>query len=97
MSALLGRFGVADSLNRRFTLQNGGEKLKAHFSDVTREDYPDALAITDPEDLADYLYSLGSMAGLDPAYRPEIIDTLRREMKNGVLTVPKEYGMFICG
>lgn len=96
LSALLGRFGVTDPLNRRFTLQNGEMILKQHFSFVSREDYPDALAVTDPEDLADYLYSLGSMADLDPAYRPEIIDILRREMKNGVLTVPKEYGMFIC-
>ncbi len=96
LSALLGRFGVHDPLNRRFTLQNGGMILKRHFSFVSREDYPDALAVTDPEDLADYLYSLGSMADLDPAYRPEIVNVLRREMKNGVLTVPKEYGMFIC-
>ena len=59
-------------------------------------DYPDALAVTEPEDLADYLYSLGSMLRLDPALRGEIVDALRREMKDGVLTVPKEYGMFIC-
>lgn len=96
LSGLLNRFGVRDPLNRRFTLQNGERMLKVHFAEVTRVDYPDALAVTDPEELADYLYSLGSMADLDPAYRPEIIDTLRREMKNGVLTVPKEYGMFIC-
>lgn len=96
LSALLGRFGVHDPMNRRFTLQNGEEILKAHFSSVVRQDYPDALAVTDPEDLADYLYSLGSMTNLDPAYRPQIVDALRREMKNGVLNVPKEYGMFIC-
>ena len=97
LSGLLARFGVTDPLNRRFTLQNGEHILKQNFSTVAREDYPDALKVTEPEDLADYLYSLGSMTKLDPAYRPEIVDTLRREMKNGVLTVPKEYGMFICG
>lgn len=97
LSGLLGRFGVTDPLNRRFTLQNGEHILKQYFSAVAREDYPDALKVTEPKDLADYLYSLGSMTKLDPAYRPEIVDTLRREMKNGVLTVPKEYGMFICG
>lgn len=97
LSALLGRFGVTDPLNRRFTLQNGEMILKQHFSFVSREDYQDALAVTDPEDLADYLYSLGSMANLNPAYRPEIVETLRREMKDGVLMVPKEYGMFISG
>ena len=96
LSVLLHRFGVCDPLNRRFTLQNGEMILKQHFSFVSREDYPDALAVTDPEDLADYLYSLESMTDLDPAYRPDIVDTLRREMKNGVLRVPKEYGMFIC-
>ena len=96
LSDLLGRFGVHDPLNRRFTLQNGDLTLKQHFSFVSRADYPDALAVTDPEDLADYLYSLGSMANLNPAYRPEIVDALRKEMKDGVLTMPKEYGMFIC-
>lgn len=96
LSALLDRFGVRDPMNRRFTLQNGAAILKQHFSSVVRADYPDALAITDPEDLADYLYSLGSMMHLDRSYRPEIVDALRKEMKNGMLTVPKEYGMFIC-
>ena len=96
LSDLLGKFGVHDPMNRRFTLQKGDLILKRFFSFVSRADYPDALAVTDPEDLADYLYSLGSMANLNPAYRPEIVAALRREMKNGVLTVPKEYGMFIC-
>ena len=96
LSAILNRFGVYDPMNRRFTLQNGEEILKKHFPTVVRQDYPDALAVTDPEDLSDYLYSMGSMTNLDPAYRPQIVDALHREMKNGVLTVPKEYGMFIC-
>ena len=96
LSGLLGRFGVRDPMNRRFTLQNGEVMLKNCFSSVIRLDYPDALAVTEPEDLADYLYSLGSMMRLDPALRGEMVDALRREMKNGVLTVPKEYGMFIC-
>lgn len=96
LSGLLGRFGVRDPLNRRFTLQNGEEQLKQVFPTVTRHDYPDALAVTDPEDVADYLYSMGSMTGLDPAFREEIVTALRKEMKDGVLTIPKEYGMFIC-
>ena len=96
LSDLLSRFGVRDPLNRRFTLQNGRKILEPFFTGVILERYPDELAVTEPGDLADYLYSLGSMTDLDPAARPEIIETLRREMKNGVLTVPKEYGMFIC-
>ena len=96
LSDLLSRFGVRDPLNRRFTLQNGRKILEPFFTEVILERYPDELAVTEPGDLADYLYSLGSMTDLDPAARPEIIETLRREMKNGVLTVPKEYGMFIC-
>ena len=96
LSALLEQFGVRDPMNRRFTLQNGEAELKSCFSSVICLDYPDALAVTEPEDLADYLYSLGSMMRLDPALRGEMVDALRREMKNGVLMVPKEYGMFIC-
>ena len=96
LSDLLSRFGVRDPLNRRFTLQNGREILEPFFTDIVLELYQDALAVTDPGDLADYLYSLGSMVNLDPAARPKIVETLQREMKNGVLTVPKEYGMFTC-
>ena len=96
LSGLLESFGLKDPLNKRFTLQNGEAILKRYFASVRREDYPDALLVTDPVDLVDYLYSMASMTGLNPDDRERIEETLRQKMNNGVLTVPKEYGMFIC-
>ena len=92
----LAEFGVTDALNRSFTRQNGGERLRRFFRDVRWEEYADALEVTEPEDVADYLYSLTGMADLDPARRPAIVAKLRGLMEGGVLRIPKEYGTFIC-
>ena len=86
----------AERFNRRFTLQNGAATLGAVFSIVERHDYEDALSITEIGDLVDYLYSLPSQEGLSPALRPSIARRLRERQENGVLRIPKEYGLFIC-
>lgn len=96
LASILRDFEVSDQLNKNFTLQNGGEKLSRHFSSVQRMDYDDALAVTDIDDIVDYLYSLTSMTNLNPANRGAITETLRKEMRDGVLYIPKEYGMFLC-
>lgn len=79
-----------------FTLQNGEEKLRAAFPEVRRLLYEDALAVTDPEDLADYILSLGGMTELKDRPREALLAVLRENMRGGVLRVPKEYGMFIA-
>lgn len=86
----------AERFNRRFTLQNGAATLGAVFSIVERHDYEDALAITEIGDLVDYLYSLPSQEGLSPELRPVFARRLRERQENGVLRIPKEYGVFIC-
>ncbi len=99
MEYLCGLFpeeGAADSGNHAFTLQNGVDLLRAFFSDVRREDYPDALAVTDPEDMADYIASLAGLTALRSLPRERIVSVLRAHMKDGVLTVPKEYGLFLA-
>ena len=77
-------------------LRSGGVLLGAHFREVRWEDYEDALEVTDPEDVADYLYSLTGMADLDPSLRPAIVEKLRGGMRDGALHIPKEYGLFVC-
>ena len=93
---LLPELRAGERFNRRFTLQNGADILGAFFSKVERFDYEDALAITEVEDLVDYLYTLPSQEGLSPALRPELARRLREKQENGVLRIPKEYGIFIC-
>lgn len=96
LCSILQDFEVSSQLNKNFTLQNGGEKLRRFFPSVQRLDREDALHVTEISDIVDYLYSLTSMTNLDPANRGAITETLTAHMQNGVLHIPKEYGMFLC-
>ena len=95
LCGLFAGHGEEGQANVSFTLQNGEAQLRAVFDRVQRYDYEDALAVTDPEDLADYIYSLSGMSGLREMPRAEILSVLRAHLRDGVLRVPKEYGMFI--
>lgn len=96
VAGLLKEYGVADTTNKNFTLQNGSGILGRHFSDVKMFLYEDSLAVTDVEDLLDYVYSLTNMSSVAQVDRNVLKEILEREMTDGVLNVPKEYGMFIC-
>ena len=99
MEYIRGLFGdgrIRDRANHQFTLQNGEEKLRAVFPDVRRLLYEDSLEVTDAEDMADYIFSLAGMADLRQLPREEVLAVLKRNMRDGVLHVPKEYGMFIA-
>lgn len=97
VGTLLKDFGVSGMVNTAFTLQNGAEKLAGIFSGVKRFDYEDSLAVTDLSDLADYLYSLSAMTNIGSIPRDTLIGVLESRKVNGVLSIPKEYGMFVCG
>ena len=99
MPYLRGLFGAGPARSGDsggFTLQNGEEKLRPVFSSVRRFLYEDALEVTEVEDMVDYLFSLTDMTGLEALSRDEVRAVLKRHMRNGVLHVPKEYGMFIA-
>ena len=61
LSGILIEYGVEDNTNKNFTLQNGDQYLKSAFGKVERFDYKDSLAVTNIEDIIDYIYSLSSM------------------------------------
>lgn len=92
---ILAPLGVRDDTNKTFTLQNGGEILRSFFDRVERYDYPDNLRVTDVEDIIDYLFSLPSMESLRRLPRDEIREHLNAAMHDGVLELPKEYGLFV--
>ncbi len=96
LSKLLGEYGLEDNVNKNFTLQNGAEILSPVFKNVEKKIYEDSLAVTNIADLVDYIYSLSSMSSLSNVPREKIQTLLQSHMVNGVLTVPKEYGMFIA-
>ena len=51
--------------------------------------------MTDVGDLADYVLSLTGMSALKSIPREEMISVMKAHMKDGVLSVPKEYGLFV--
>ena len=83
-------------LNHAFTLQNGEQTLRRYFERVERYDYLDSLAVTNVEDLVDYIRSLTGVASLRTLPRERLRVVLQSHMVNGVLIVPKDYGMFIA-
>lgn len=96
IAGLLREYGVTDTTNKNFTLQNGCEILKEHFTEVRRLDYADSLVVTDVDDMLDYIESLANMSQAAAVGRSTLKRVLENEMRDGVLHVPKEYGMFIC-
>lgn len=96
IGSLFTDYGVGTSVNTNFTLQNGKEALISFFTDVEKDLYEDSLAVTEVEDLVDYIFSLSGMTDLRSLPRDTVRSVLASHMKDGVLTVPKEYGMFVC-
>lgn len=96
LSDLLSPLGVEDHTSKNFTLQNGHDLLKQKFDSVQMLRYIDFLEVTDIDDIVDYIYSLSNMTTLSSVDRGTVKDILMKHMVDGVLKVPKEYGMFIA-
>jgi len=79
-----------------FNLQNGSEILSKYFENVQRFDYENTLAITDTQDLIEWLKSTKSISG----YTDECLANLYNyfediRIKNGAINIPRETGVFI--
>lgn len=96
LSKILSVYGVKDHINKNFTLQNGREILSKTFSKVEKLEYIDSLAVTNVDDMVEYIYSLSGMTSLNNVPKHIIKDILMQNLTNGILYVPKEYGMFIA-
>lgn len=96
IAGLLKEYGITDTTNKNFTLQNGYGILQKYFSNIQRLDYEDSLAVTDVNGVLDYIYSLTNMSSIAKLERQTLKEILENKMVNGILTIPKEYGMFIC-
>ncbi len=92
----LGKYSIRGRIGKTFTLQNGGESLGKHFTQVERLTREDSLAITHIPDFVDYVLSLSSLSGLESASAELLLQAFEKESTNGTMYVPKEYGMFIC-
>ncbi|MPM64488.1 hypothetical protein SDC9_111375 [bioreactor metagenome] len=82
--------------NFTFNLQNGKELLSKHFDEVERYDYEDSLAITETQDLVDWLKSTITIASYTENDLNGVYDYLEEiRQKEGVINIPKETGLFI--
>ena len=88
--------GEGDAPALPFSLQNGGAALQKHFAAVERYSREDALEVTDVEDLLAYVLSMASFAFVRHRPHEEIRSLLERERRDGVIRIPKEYGLFQC-
>lgn len=95
LSKILSEYGVKDNTNKNFTLQNGQEVLSKTFSKVKKVEYIDSLAVTNIDDMVEYICSLSGMTSLNSVPKQVIKDSLEKNTTDGILNVPKEYGMFI--
>ncbi len=89
-------FPISSAYNYNFTLQNGERTLKRYFKEVEKYLYEDALEVTDIEDLIDYIYSLPGFSDIQDMPRDTLRSVLENNMRDGILHVPKDYGMFIA-
>jgi len=96
LSNMLGLHRSDLPANHRFTLQNGKGFLMNYFLNTKKLLYEDSLEVTDIDDLMKYLYSLSGMDKISRLPAEEARRNLTDHMVNGVLTIPKEYGMFVC-
>ena len=82
--------------NHNFTMQNGEQKLRIAFSDIKARFYIDSLHVTDIDDLVNYLKSLASLKALNDIPLDRLKEIIMEHSVNGVVDLPKEYGMFIA-
>ena len=96
IAGLLKPYGAGERVNKNFTLQNGKQILAEYFSSVEMLEYSDSLEVTNIDDLLNYIYSLTGMTGISNISRDVMKKVLEQNMVDGILSVPKEYGMFVC-
>ena len=94
LSKLFSGYGMEESTNKNFTLQNGGKILSKFFSKVEKLEYMDSLAVSNVNYMVEYIYLLSSMMPLRNVPKQDIKNILLQHTSDGILNVPKEYGMF---
>jgi len=92
----LREYSISGRIGKTFTLQNGGEALGKHFAQVERLTRKDGLAIPYIPDFVDYVLSLSNLSDIENASAELLRQAFEKKRVNGILYVPKEYGMFIC-
>lgn len=88
--------GIEEGKVYPFSLQNGADILGPHFAQVEMDQREDGLRVTNVEDLVDYVLSMASFSGLKEWPRDMLRERLLAQAVDGVIAIPKEYGLFIA-
>ena len=88
--------GTGESPSIPFNLQNGGAALAKHFAGVEMRMREDGLEVTDVNDLAAYVRSMISFSFVRQWPADELLARLNAQSEDGVIRIPKEYGLFLC-
>ena len=79
-----------------FNLQNGKDILSKYFENVQRFDYEDSLAVTNTQDLMDWIKSSITASECSENDLNRLYDYFEDiRQKEGVINIPKETGLFI--
>lgn len=85
-----------ESENKAFTLQNGMSYLSRHFNNIEKLIYDDELRVTSIDDLVKYMQSFKGISEIGSLNEVTMRKRLQMKFKDGMLRIPKEYGMFIA-
>ena len=88
--------GAGDVRALSFTLQNGEKQLRKFFGCVEMNRRQDALRVTNVDDLAAYVLSMTSFSFVRAWPYEQLKEKLTQQMVDGVITIPKENGLFQC-
>ena len=78
-----------------FTLENGGEQLRAFFSNVTMDRYEDNLKVTEVAPLLEYIRSMISAEHLSAEEMTKLESEFRAMLaKDGEIFITKDSGLF---
>ena len=78
-----------------FTLQNGKDILEHWFPSVEKLEYVDKLRISNHSDLVEYIRSFKEMNDWQNYSEEELYRLISNYEKQGIIEIPKEYGMFL--
>lgn len=79
-----------------FNLQNGCEILNKYFKNVQRFDYENILAITNTQDLIEWLKSTKSISGYSDESLLNLYNYFEEiRIRDGAINIPRETGVFI--
>lgn len=80
-----------------FSRENGEAQLRPWFAQIVRDDYPDALEVTEVEPLIAYIRSTHAGASLDPSRLDSLQNAIAADIaREGAFHVTKSSVLFRC-